>query len=296
MQKGLIISNISNIYNIENNQDKKIYKCTARGKLKNKDINPVVGDKVEFETINIEKSEGIIENILQRKNYIKRPKIANLSQIVFVISMKMPKPDLLLLDKQLAFAEFIGVNPIIVLNKVDLVNKSEIEEIEKLYEQIGYTIIKTEANTGIGVDVLKKLLKNNITVFSGNSGVGKSTLINKIFKKNITEEGYISAKNKKGKNTTTSVNLYKIDDYTYVADTPGFSTFDIFEINSDSLDQYFIEFYDFLQFCQYKGCNHIKEINCGIKDAISQNKVSQNRYNRYCRIYDELKEKELHKW
>lgn len=296
MLKGLIVSNISNTYNIEIETENKIYKCTARGKFKNDEITPVVGDKVEIEITNIEKNEGVIEKIIERANYIKRPKLANLSQIVFVISMKMPKPDLLLLDKQLAFAQYIGVNPIIVLNKIDLERQEQIDCIANLYKKIGYTVITTEAKTGKGIDEVKQVLKNKITAFSGNSGVGKSTLINQIFNTDITLEGKISQKNKKGKNTTTNICLYKIDEHTYIADTPGFSTFDIYEIESEDLDQYFIEFSKYLANCEYKGCNHIKEQICGIKHAVDNNQIDKDRYERYCKIYNEIKEKELHKW
>lgn len=147
-----------------------------------------------------------------------------------------------------------------------------------------------------GIDRLKNKLKNNITAFSGNSGVGKSTLINSIFFNNITKEGNISQKNKKGKNTTTNTFLYKIDDNSYIADTPGFSTFDISEIKSKDLYQYFIEFKDHVNNCEFVGCTHIKEQNCGIKEAIKLGKISEERYNRFCKIYLDLKEKEAHKW
>ena len=136
-----------------------------------------------------------------------------------------------------------------------------------------------------------------MNAFSGNSGVGKSTLINGIFEKDITEEGEISKKNKRGKNTTTAIKLYKIEDNTYIADTPGFSTFDISEIQSNELAKYFKEFKENIQQCEFIGCTHIKEENCGIKKAINAGKIEQSRYDRFCKIYQELKDKEEHrKW
>ena len=126
--------------------------------------------------------------------------------------------------------------------------------------------------------------------------MGKSTLINSIFASNITEEGLISIKNKKGKNTTTNITLYKIDKDTYVADTPGFSTFEINEIESNNLDRYFKEFNNYLTKCEYIGCNHIKEEKCGIKEAVEDEKINLNRYNNYCKIYNQIKEKEDHRW
>lgn len=157
--------------------------------------------------------------------YIKRPKLANITQIVFVLSSKHPKPDLLMLDKQLAFAEFLGIKSVIVLNKIDLDQKEEVKKIKAIYEKIGYPVIETTAKEKKGIDALIKILKNNINAFSGNSGVGKSTLINGIFDREITQEGEISKRNKRGKNTTTSIKLYEIEQNTYIADTPGFSTF-----------------------------------------------------------------------
>ena len=216
--------------------------------------------------------------------------------MVFVLSSKDPKPDILMLDKQLAFAEFLGVKSIIVLNKTDLDNKKQFEEIKKDYEKIGYKVIETQAKEGIGVDELKEKLKGNINVFSGNSGVGKSTLINAIFKDKITQEGEISKKNKKGKNTTTYIKLYEIDKNTYIADTPGFSTFDISEIKSKELCNFFKEFKKYIKDCEYIGCTHIKEENCGIKRALEDGKITENRYQNFCKIYEDLKEKEKRKW
>ena len=295
-KKGIIISNISNMYIVEDTDSNEIIKCNARGKFKEKDITLAVGDYVEYEIIDISKNEGIIDKILDRATYIKRPKIANLTQIIFVVSMKMPKPDLLMLDKQIAFAEFNNIKPIICLNKIDLEKDENIDYIEKIYKDIGYTVIKTNATQKLGIEEIKKYLKNNITAFSGNSGVGKSTLINAIFSNEITKEGNISTKNKRGKNTTTTTYLYKIDSDTYIADTPGFSTFDISEIKSEELYKYFREFVNPADECEFVGCTHIKEENCGIKQFIENGKISVDRYNRFCKIYLEIKEKEAHKW
>lgn len=290
--QGLIISNISNIYNVK--VDDIIYKCNARGKFKNEDISPVVGDNVEILVTDKEKKEAVIENILDRKKYLKRPKIANITQIICVISSKNPKPDLLMLDKQLAYAEYIGITPIILVNKLDL--NSDIEEIKEIYSKIGYKVILAVAKEKQGIDELKEVLKNNISAFSGNSGVGKSTLINGIFNSNISDEGLISQKNKKGKNTTTNISLYELEKDTYIADTPGFSTFDIYEIESEDLANYFIEFKEHISECEYIGCNHIKEEKCGIKEAVENGNISKDRYDRFIKIYNDIKDKEEHKW
>ena len=293
MKQGIIIENISNIFKII--CEKELYTCDARGKLKKEDIKPVVGDKVNFEITKIEEKIGVIEEILPRENYIKRPKIANINQMVLVISSKMPKPDLLMLDKQLAFAEYMNIKPVIVINKIDLA-KEIAEEIKEQYKFTNYEIIETNAKENIGIHELRSVLKNKISVFSGNSGVGKSTLLNDLFEDNLTLEGKISSKNKRGKNTTTTVKLYELEENTFIADSPGFSTFDIYEIETTNLAEYFVEFKEHIKNCEFVGCTHIKEEKCGIKQALKENKISQNRYERYIKIYEELKDREEHKW
>ena len=292
--QGIIVENISNLYQVKTNNG--IYETTARGKLKKDDIIPVVGDNVQILITDELNKKAVIENVQERNVYIKRPKLANITQIIFVVSSKDPKPDLLMLDKQLAFAEYIGVEAMIVLNKTDLDQKEEFEKIKQLYSKIGYTVILTNAKQKKGIDTLKEKLRNHINAFSGNSGVGKSTLINGIFDKDVTQEGEISKKNRRGKNTTTSVKLYEIDENTYIADTPGFSTFDISEIESKELYHYFKEFEQFVENCEFIGCTHIKEENCGIKQAVKNGDIDKNRYERFCKIYQELKEKEERKW
>lgn len=302
--KATIIQNISNQYKVIDEED-KVHICTARGKLKNNNkvlnkreesalklatnngkintISPVAGDKVEIEN-------DAITKIYERANYIKRPKIANVTQVVFVVSLKEPEPDILMLDKQLAFAENMGIKSIIVLNKSDLADGTY---LKKIYEKIGYTVLEMQAKNNIGVQNLKEYLKDNITVFSGNSGVGKSTIINNLFGRNITEEGFISEKNKRGKNTTTAVTLYELEKNTYIADTPGFSTFDINEIDYRNLDKEFIEFNKYIEGCKYIGCSHIyeDEKECGVKREVSKGNISKSRYDNFCKIYKELEEK-----
>ncbi len=291
--QGRIIENISNLYKVKT--EDVIYEATARGKFKKDEITPVVGDNVEIEIIDMKAKKAVIEKIEDRKIYVKRPKLANISQIILVVSSRNPKPDLLMLDKQLAFSEFLGIKSVIVLNKTDLDNKQEFKEIKNIYEKIGYKVIETNAKEQNGVQELQNVLNGNINAFSGNSGVGKSTLINALFKEGITEEGEISKKNKRGKNTTTFTKLYQIENNTFIADTPGFSTFDISEIESKNLANYFKEFEAYIQNCEFIGCTHIKEENCGIKKAIQEDKISQDRYNRFCKIYEELKQKEERK-
>ena len=293
MQQGIIIKNISNKFFVKCNN--KIYECNARGKLKKNSITPVVGDRVIIETIDEGKKEAVIVEIKERTNCLRRPKVSNITQIFLILSAKMPNPDLNLLDMQLAIAEYCKITPIIVINKIDLDNDIA-NKIEKEYTNIGYKVIKTIAKKNEGIDEIKELLNNNISVFSGNSGVGKSTIINKILNSNITQEGEISLKNKRGKNTTTQVSLYEIDSNSYIVDTPGFSTLEINEIESENLQFYFKEFTKYIKNCEYVGCSHIKEEKCGIKEAVGLHNISIGRYERYIKMYETLKEKEKHKW
>ena len=290
--QGKIVGNVSNIYQIKT--ENNIYKSYARGKLKQEEIIPMVGDIVEIEIIDEEKQEAIIEKIKTRKNEIKRPKISNIDQIIFIISIKNPKPDLLMLDKQLVYVENLNIEPIIVINKIDLSDKYK--TIEELYCKIGYKVIPISNKEKIGIEKLKEELKGKTSVFAGNSGVGKSSTINALFEENKTLEGEISKKNKKGKNTTTETKLYELEQNTYIADTPGFSNFEITEIESKELDMKFREFKDNIPKCEFVGCTHIKEKNCEIKKAIESGEISKERYERYCKIYEELKEKEKYKW
>lgn len=291
MQEGLIIENISNTYIVSS--ENSIFRCTAKGKLKKEKVIPVVGDRVNIEIV--DNNTGVIDNILTRSNYIKRPKLANITQIIFVVSIKMPYIDLFILDKQIAFAEYLNIKCAIVINKIDLDKDKNFLEIENKYKNIGYKVITTSIKEKVGNQNLRKILQNNISAFAGKSGVGKSTLINSIFP-NIAKEGQISKKTKQGKNTTTNVKLYEINSNSFIADTPGFSSFDLFEIPSKDLHEYFIEFNNYISDCSYIGCTHIKEEHCGIKKALEYGYISQSRYENYCKIYNELKNWEVNKW
>lgn len=287
--EGRIIIIISNLFYVELDNN-KIIKCTSRGIFKNKDIKPVVGDIVKIDNEN----NSILE-VLNRTSYIKRPKIANVTKLILVVSAKKPSPDLLMLDKQLAFAEFLNIEPVIIINKIDL-DSAVAERIEKIYSNIGYKVIQTNAkDLGNNIQEVNDILKNNVSVFSGNSGVGKSTLINGIFEEVLTQEGEVSHKNKKGKNTTTSTKLYKVEENTYIADTPGFSTFDVYEIEYRELYKYFKEFNKYANKCEYLDCTHVKEENCAIKSNVGKD-ITESRYNNYKKIYEELKDREEHKW
>ena len=171
MLKGQIISNNSNLFQVK--VENEIIECSAKGKIKQTELSPVVGDYVEIDMLENQKNKGIIINIFPRTTLCKRPKLANLTQIILVISLKSPKPDFLLLDKQLVYAEYLKIKPIICINKIDLGSEEVVKRIHEVYEKIGYEVIDTNAKEKTGIDRLKKLLNSEITAFSGNSGVRK---------------------------------------------------------------------------------------------------------------------------
>ncbi len=281
--KGRVIKINSDLYKVDTGLSTNDYK--AKGLFKFKKSNIVVGDLVEV-------NGEVIEKIYPRKNEFIRPPVANIDQLVIVVATTNPKPDLELLDKQLIMAEKNDVVPIICINKIDL--SQDYDDIIKTYEKIGYQIVTTDAKNAIGIEKLAVFLTNKITAFTGNSGVGKSALTNDIFKTEVTEEGETSEKTEHGKHTTKFVELYKISEGTYIADTPGFSTYEMKEINANDLDKSYPDFVPYISDCEFRGCSHIKEPKCGIKQAVEDKKIDQGRYDRYCKFYNALKEQK--KW
>lgn len=276
--KGIITRIQSNLYIVKT--DAGIIECSAKGLFKFKKLSPLVGDYVEV-------NNNIIEKIYPRKNEFVRPPIANIDQLIIVLATANPKPDLMLVDKEIIMAEKNGVEPIICINKIDL--NSDYTNIIETYENIGYQVITTDAKNGLGIEKLALVLNSKITAFSGNSGVGKSALTNNIFNEEVAKEGETSEKLEKGKHTTKHVELFEFARNSYIADTPGFSSFEVQGINYKELDEYFIEFANHKENCEFRGCTHIKEINCGIKKAVSRRKIDKGRYERYCELYEKLK-------
>lgn len=271
--QGRIVKAISGFYYVE--YENNVHECKAKGVFRKNGITPLAGDFVEFEKFN--NGKGNVIAILDRKNSLVRPPIANIDLAIIVAAIKTPDISLLFIDKQIAFLESINVEPIICINKIDLESANE---IEKIYKNIGYQVINTCAKDGTGVAELKEKLKNNVSVFIGNSGVGKSSLTNKIIGDSIMEEGDLS-KIERGKQTTRHVELLKIEENTYIADSPGFSSF---EIIPEDLERYFVEFGQYVSDCRYRGCNHVLEEECGIKYAVRDGKIEKSRYENYCML------------
>lgn len=283
---GKIVKAISGFYYID--FENVIYECRAKGILKKQNIFPLVGDFAEFEIIN--EKEGNLINIVNRKNYLIRPPVANLDIGVIVIAAKSPEPSLLFLDKQLAFFEYIGVKAIICLNKTDL---DDANEIKNIYEKIGYTVISTSVKELKGIDELKDLIHGKNVSFIGNSGVGKSSLTNILINDKIMEEGSLS-KIERGKQTTRHSELLKVEDDTYIIDTPGFSSFDLLNIELNDLASFFVEFRDKIKDCKYNDCRHVLEQDCAIRKAVLNGEISESRFENFKILYEEISKRKIY--
>lgn len=277
---GRIIKAISGFYYID--YENTIYECRAKGILKKNNISPLVGDNAKFEVIS--EKVGNLITVVDRKNSLIRPPVANLDAIVIVIASKNPEPSLLFLDKQLVFLEHINVEPIICLNKIDLDDANLIKDI---YTKIGYNVILTSVKEGEGIENLKNFIRNKTVALIGNSGVGKSSLTNTLLNNKVMEEGNLS-KIERGKQTTRHSQLLKIEDNTYIIDTPGFSNFDLPNIELNELALLFREFREKINDCKYNDCRHVLEEECGIRRAVLRNEISETRFNNFKLLYEEL--------
>lgn len=274
MNKGKVVKTISNQYFVYS--DGKIYECKARGKFRNEKISPLVGDYCLFD-----KEKLYIMEILPRKNSLHRPLISNVDVALILTSVKKPNFSSLLLDKQLVLVQSQNIKPIIIISKMDLLTKKEkkdIIKIIKMYKKVGFTVLK---NTNLFQ--IKRALRNKTVVLTGQTGAGKSTLLNKIGKLNI-ETKPISEALGRGVHTTRHTESYKVGK-ALISDTPGFSSLNL-NINKDDLKNYYPEFQGIK--CHFKGCNHIKETKCGVKEKLNQNEIYKSRYDNYVKLWEEL--------
>ena len=279
---------VLNEYVLENIEDNSEFKASLRGNIKRKN-GILVGDVVEVE---VSYDRYMIKKILPRKNSLIRPPVANIDNLVIVVSLSTPSPDLFLLDKQIVLAKFKDILPIIVVNKIDLnisdITNKDLSYIKNVYGNLGFQIIEVSAKNNIGIDVLKEKLHNKISAFSGNSGVGKSSIINKIFGTNsLTFE--VAKKTNRGRHTTKHVKIYKNEDM-YVLDTPGFSSYELYDIEYKELKNYYPDFLECK--CDYLDCSHVFENEkvCGVKKAINDGRIDKNRYDRYVELFKKLKD------
>ena len=281
VRTGLIVKSIGGLYTVESPDG--IYECVPRGILRKEGKSPCVGDRVNFQ------DDRVITEILPRKNHLIRPPLANMDQLIFVVSVCEPSPNLLLLDKFIAIAEYKNIKPIVVLTKVDL---DKHEDIFSVYKNAGIDVVVIDYRNGEGIETLKEILGGKISAFTGNSGAGKSTLLNAIDSRFDIRTGEISKKLGRGRHTTRHAQLYRLDNGGYIADTPGFSTFETNKydiIKKEELCSCFTEFSEFSDNCRFKDCSHTKEKDCAVIKAVSDGLISESRHSSYCQMYEEAK-------
>lgn len=286
---GMITKAVGGIYYVDAldgvKQGENI-KCAARGIFRNKGISPSAGDIVTVELG--ENSEPVITQIGERRNFLVRPPLANLDRIVFVNSTAEPSVNRFILDKLVAIADSKGIEPVIVFTKIDLETAGELPE---LYEKIGIPVCMVDNTTGEGADKLRELINGRVAAFIGNSGVGKSSLLNVLYPELGLETSHTSKKLGRGRHTTRQVEMYKKNGPNgYIADTPGFSTVDTeryCRISAGELGFAFREFRRFLGECEFSDCAHVKERGCAVREAVSAGEIAQSRYDSYLRMYEE---------
>lgn len=280
---GIIIKSIAGFCYVE--AGNKVYECKPRGAFRKEGVMPAAGDRV---AISISGNKGVVEKIYERRNFLLRPPLANLDKLFIVSSCTIPSLNTLLIDRMTAICSHINVEPIIVFNKADL---GDFENYPHIYLSAGYKTFVVSAETGIGVDELKHELCGCISAFCGNSGVGKSSILNCLLEGVSLSTGEVSEKLGRGKHTTRTVELFKVSDG-YVADTPGFSTLDIkdFLLNDkDELKFCFPEFQEHFGHCKFSSCSHTNEPGCSVLESVKAGNIAKSRHENYVSMFNDLK-------
>ncbi|MBQ6414756.1 MAG: ribosome small subunit-dependent GTPase A [Butyrivibrio sp.] len=293
--RGKILKGIAGFYYIETVEE-KIYECKAKGIFRKDNIKPLVGDDANIDIIDEEKRLGNITEILPRKSQLLRPPVANVDQAVILFAIVKPNPSFNLLDRFLIMMRGQNLPVIICFNKQDIATKEEQEELTKAYEKCGYKVLFISVKEEKGLDELKALLKGKTTTLAGPSGVGKSSLLNKLVPDADMQTGELSKKIERGKNTTRHSELFFVKELsdgdgfdTFVIDTPGFTSLELRDVTKENLMEYYPEFEEYEPQCRFGGCSHIAEPDCGVKKALEEGKISKVRYENYKVLYDELR-------
>lgn len=288
MLNGQIIKGIGGFYYVDT--DNGLYECRARGIFRKKKVTPLVGDRVSISVVDEETKKGVVEDIKKRDTELVRPPIANVDKVLIVFAIKNPKPNLSLLDRFIVLAEKENLEIVVVLTKVDLDDDDKLNELKTIYELSGYKVIPVSNETKLNVDKIKDELRDNVVVFAGPSGVGKSSLLNEIDKNFKLQTGEVSDKIKRGKHTTRHAELLKLECGGVVADTPGFSSLTLDDIGETELKGYFIEFDEFDD-CKFGSrCIHENEPSCAVKEAVVNGEISKQRYESYIQLLNEMRQ------
>lgn len=285
---GKIIKGIAGFYYVHV-EGRAVYACRAKGIFRNDNIKPLVGDNVRMEVLDERDKEGNVTEILPRKNKLIRPAVANVDQALVIFSIVKPNPSPNLLDRFLIQMERQNLPCIICFNKQDIASDKERAMLYDAYESSGYKVIFVSALQNEGMDELKRLLAGKTTTVAGPSGVGKSTIINCLHPDANMETGSISEKIERGRHTTRHSEIIALGDETYIMDTPGFTSLDVTEIEKEELASYYPEFKHLEPYCRFRGCAHISEPDCKVKDAVEKGEISSLRYDNYKLLYEELK-------
>lgn len=279
---GTIIKALSGFYYVSS--DSGTFECRARGKFRLDGTSPLVGDRVSFALDS--NGKGYVEKVFERKNFFIRPAVANIDALVFVAANTNPVTDPFLIDRVSVIAEESDCELIVCINKTDIDSADVLYEI---YSKSGFTTVKTSAATGAGLSELTDALKGKISAFTGNSGVGKSSILNALLPELRLEVGDVSEKLGRGKHTTRHVELFELSNDTYIADTPGFASFEIEmmqNISKENLMFDFREFKDYIGKCRFNDCVHLKEPGCAVTEALRGGRIMPSRYASYKRLYD----------
>lgn len=280
---GVIIKGIGGFYYVDTGES--VIECRARGIFRKKGFIPLVGDKAEIE-INQDGKTGVVSHIHERKSVLIRPAVANVTQMVAVVAQNSPKPNTYVLDKLIASAEFAGLKVAVCFNKSDLGGD---EDVVEAYVKAGFETIITSALEKTGVEKLRDFLKDEITVFAGNSGVGKSSLLNELVNSEKFETGTVSEKLERGRHTTRHSELAELPFGGYIIDTPGFSSFDVNTIPLSELAVMFREFNEYIDCCRFPDCSHTAEPDCGVIGAVQSGRIAASRHESYLQLYREIK-------
>ena len=278
---GRIVRSLSGFYDVRTPLG--LITCRARGILRKEGHSPLTGDMVE---ISVEKGRGMVEKILPRKNHFIRPAVANVDALVVFAANVNPVTEPFLIDRVAAIAGDQNVPMYLCVNKCDL---DPAQDLVRIYRHAGFPVIRTSAETGEGVAELRALLEGKLTAFTGNSGVGKSSILNRLSPELDLETGEVSEKLGRGRHTTRHVELYQLSENTYVADTPGFSSFDTDQMElilKENLQYAFPDFGRFLGKCRFDDCSHRKEPDCAVRSAVEAGEIEKSRYESYLKLYE----------